>query len=68
MVRPLVTNGYQVFMVDFRGYGKSTGTPTHLNIASDGQFVFDYLLQRHDVRSTKVIIYEHLLAHSKPFI
>ncbi len=44
MVTPLVNAGYQVFMIDFRGYGKSTGTPTHINIAKDGQFVLDYLL------------------------
>ena len=57
MVTPLVNAGYQVFMIDFRGYGKSTGTPTHLNIATDGQFVFNYLLQRKDVKNTKLIIY-----------
>ncbi len=57
MVKPLVKDGFQVFMIDFRGYGKSTGHPTHLNIAQDGQFVFNYLLQRKDVKNTKVIIY-----------
>ena len=57
MVMPLVESGYQVFMIDFRGYGKSTGKPTHLNIAHDGQFVFDYFLKRKDVRGTKIIIY-----------
>jgi hypothetical protein len=57
MVLPLVENGYQVFMVDFRGYGKSTGTPTHINIAKDGQFVLEYLLKRSDIKDTKIIIY-----------
>ena len=41
MTKPLVDAGYQVFMIDFRGYGKSTGTPTHINIASDAQVIFD---------------------------
>ncbi|WP_205704305.1 alpha/beta hydrolase [Hymenobacter sp. UV11] len=57
MVRPLVNDGYQVFMIDFRGYGKSTGKPTHLNIASDGQRVLNYLLQRSEVKNTKIIVY-----------
>lgn len=57
MTRPLVQNGYQVFMVDFRGYGKSTGKPTHLNIAKDGQLVLEYLLQRKEVKNTKVVLY-----------
>jgi uncharacterized protein len=57
MTKPLVEAGYQVFMVDFRGYGKSTGKPTHLNIAQDGQFILDHLLKRTDVQQTKVILY-----------
>lgn len=57
MVKPLVAAGYQVFMVDFRGYGKSTGKPTHLNIAKDGQMVLDYLLKRKDVKKTKLVLY-----------
>lgn len=57
MTKPLVENGYQVFMIDFRGYGKSTGTPTHLNIAQDGQVVLDYLLARPETKGTKVILY-----------
>jgi pimeloyl-ACP methyl ester carboxylesterase len=57
MTRPLITDGYQVFMIDFKGYGKSTGTPTHMNIATDGQKVLNYLLQRKDVKGTKVILY-----------
>lgn len=57
MTMPLVEAGYQVMMIDFRGYGKSTGKPTHLNIAQDGQAILDYLLQRKDVKGTKVILY-----------
>lgn len=57
MTQPLVAEGYQVFMIDFRGYGKSGGTPTHLNIAADGQLVFDYLLSREDVPEDKLILF-----------
>lgn len=53
----LVQNDFQVVMVDFRGYGKSTGTPTHNNIASDGQKIFDILLERPDIKQTPKIIY-----------
>ena len=56
-VRPLVDNGFQICMLDYRGYGKSTGTPTHLNIANDAQVFFDALLQRDDVANTKLIVY-----------
>ena len=57
MTKPLVNDGYQVFMIDFRGYGKSSGMPTHINIAADGQTVLNYLLQRTDVKGTKMILY-----------
>jgi len=57
MTKPLVANGYQVFMVDFRGYGRSTGKPTHQNIATDGQMILDYQLQRKELKKQKLIIY-----------
>ncbi|WP_276479357.1 alpha/beta hydrolase [Paraflavitalea pollutisoli] len=57
MTRPLVQAGYQVLMTDFRGYGHSTGTPTHLNIAKDGQLFFDYLLKRPEVKDTRLIVF-----------
>jgi esterase/lipase len=57
ITKPLVENGFQVVMIDLRGYGKSTGTPKHLNVASDGQKMFDYLLARSDVQNTKIYIY-----------
>ncbi|NDV60731.1 alpha/beta hydrolase [Bacteroides sp. 519] len=55
--RKLIDNGYQVCLFDYRGYGKSTGTPTHLNIASDAQLLFDTLLKRDDFKNTPFIIY-----------
>lgn len=57
MIKPLVEAGFQVAMVDFRGYGKSTGTPTHLNVAADGQKFFDTMLSRKDIKNTKILIY-----------
>ena len=57
MTKPLVEAGYQVFMLDFRGYGKSTGIPTHINIASDAQIVFDSIVKNKEVKDTRIIIY-----------
>ncbi|MDJ1501540.1 alpha/beta hydrolase [Xanthocytophaga agilis] len=56
IAKPLVDKGFQVFMIDFRGYGKSTGKPTHVNILKDGQLVLDYLIKRNDVKGTKLIL------------
>ncbi|GAA5097074.1 hypothetical protein GCM10023210_31670 [Chryseobacterium ginsengisoli] len=57
MTKPLVDNNFQVVMVDFRGYGKSTGKPTHLNIVSDGQLFFNKMIQRPEIANTKIILY-----------
>lgn len=56
-IRSLVDDGFQVCLFDYRGYGKSTGTPTHLNIASDARLWVDSLFRRNDIISTKVVIY-----------
>lgn len=57
MTRPLADNGFQIVMVDFRGYGKSTGIPTHQNVAEDGQKFFDIISKREDVKNTKILFY-----------
>ncbi len=57
ITKPLVENGFQVVMVDMRGYGKSTGKPTHLNVTSDGQKMVDYLMARQDVKNTEIYLY-----------
>jgi len=57
ITKPLVEDGFQVVMVDVRGYGKSTGKPTHLNVAEDGQKMFNYLLARSDIKNTKIYLY-----------
>jgi predicted alpha/beta-fold hydrolase len=56
-IRPLVDDGFQVCVLDYRGYGKSTGKPTHLTIARDAQMLLDTLLTREDVKHTKLIVY-----------
>lgn len=57
MVRPLVEAGYQVYMIDFRGYGKSTGKPLHGNIAQDGQVFFNYVLNQKKITRKPVLLY-----------
>ena len=34
--------GYDILMMDYRGYGKSTGTPTEKNLYDDAQMVFKW--------------------------
>lgn len=42
VVYPYVDLGYDVVIVDYRGYGKSTGKRTEVNLFSDAQAIYDY--------------------------
>lgn len=57
LFKPLIKEGYQVCMMDYRGYGKSIGLPTHINIAHDATIFMDSLITRDDIKNTKIIIY-----------
>jgi dipeptidyl aminopeptidase/acylaminoacyl peptidase len=57
LAKVLLENNLQVVLIDFRGYGKSTGIPTHNNISKDGKKIFDMLLEREEIKNTKKIIY-----------
>jgi len=57
IIEKLVNEGFQVYAVDFRGYGKSTGTPTHVNIASDAQFIFNQMTTNEKIKGTPLIVY-----------
>lgn len=57
MIKPLVENGFQVYAVDFRGYGKSTGKPTHINIAKDVKIVYSKMMQNTNINNTKLLVY-----------
>ena len=56
-IKPLIEDGYQICMLDYRGYGKSTGQPTHVNIAHDAQLLFDTLMKQPGVHEIPLIVY-----------
>lgn len=57
LLTSLLKDQFQIVMIDFRGYGKSTGKPLHKNIAEDGEKIFIHLSNRADLKATKKIIY-----------
>ncbi|KAK3631956.1 bem46 protein, variant [Elasticomyces elasticus] len=44
-------------MVEYRGYGLSTGNPTEKGLAIDAQTALDYVRSRDDLKSNKIVIY-----------
>ncbi|MBK8848039.1 MAG: alpha/beta hydrolase [Bacteroidetes bacterium] len=48
--------GYGLLIIDYRGYGKSTGTPSEKGLYADAQAAYNYLLQQ-GFDSDSIIIY-----------
>ena len=55
--RLLVATGFPVFTFDFRGYGKSTGTPTETGIYEDGYACLKYIAS--DLGNPNVVVYAY---------
>lgn len=53
----LIRGGLQVFMFDYRGYGRSQGHPSEQGLYRDGLAAYDYLLSREDVDAEKIILF-----------
>ncbi|KAL8947674.1 MAG: hypothetical protein Q9222_006070 [Ikaeria aurantiellina] len=49
--------GCNVFMLEYRGYGLSTGTPDEDGINIDAQTALDYIHSQEETRHDKIIIY-----------
>ena len=53
--RDFVSKGYDFFMVDYRGFGKSRGRRTEAILYSDAQHVYKWLTKHYD--EEQIIIY-----------
>ncbi|MEN1785103.1 MAG: alpha/beta fold hydrolase [Bacteroidota bacterium] len=68
-----INRGFEVIIMDYRSYGKSTGKPTEDNLFKDAQRFYDHTLQRYaqeDIiiygRSLGAAIATHLAANNHP--
>ena len=56
-IRPLLTQGFQIFVFDYSGFGFSEGDATRKNLLTDGIDAVAYLKTREDVKNKKLILY-----------
>jgi fermentation-respiration switch protein FrsA (DUF1100 family) len=49
--------GFQVLLIDYRGFGGNPGTPTESGLAADARAARDYLLGRPDVDQARLIYF-----------
>ncbi len=61
-IQSLLKRGYELVLMDYSGYGKSSGSPQEDIIYEDAQFVFDWSLSNLD--TLDVIIYGRSLGSS----
>lgn len=56
-VRLLLEQGLQVFLFDYRGYGRSEGSPSEEGIYRDGLAAFDHLVAREGMRPEQIVLF-----------
>lgn len=61
----LAEAGYQVFMYDYRGFGKSGGELNREGMVEDVKAAFRYVSGRKDVRKDKLVSFGHSLGGAK---
>lgn len=53
----LIQRGLNVFIFDYRGYGKSEGTPSEQGLYADAVAAYEYLLTRQDVQPEHLVLF-----------
>ena len=54
-VRLLLDHGFQVFIFDYRGYGRSAGRPSELGVYRDGLAAYDFLVNTRQIPPDRII-------------
>ncbi|MDX1554868.1 MAG: alpha/beta hydrolase [Xanthomonadales bacterium] len=49
--------GLDVLMVDYRGYGESTGTPSEAGIYTDGEAAWNYLVNERAIEPSRIVVF-----------
>jgi pimeloyl-ACP methyl ester carboxylesterase len=57
MLRAMVALPVRVFIIDYRGYGKSEGTPTEQGLYLDARAAWDYLVNERRVHSNQIVVF-----------
>jgi len=53
----LLKKGFQVFIFDYRGFGKSKGSPSREGVYLDGPAAYDFLLKTRHIAPDRIILF-----------
>lgn len=56
LLEPLLEDGYQLFLMEYRGFGASEGRATHETVVADAHRAFLYLIGLEDVKDKPLLI------------
>lgn len=57
LIAALLKTGANLFIYDYRGYGKSEGTPTVSGVIDDGCAAFDFLVNEKKIAADQIVLY-----------
>ncbi len=57
LAEPFVKKGYQVFIIDYSGFGFSEGKAKRKDVLKDANEGLEYLINRKDIKYNKLLIY-----------
>jgi uncharacterized protein len=60
-MRTLAMLGTNILAVDYRGYGKSEGSPNEMGVYRDADAAYDYLIHQRHFEPQDIVIYGHSL-------
>jgi fermentation-respiration switch protein FrsA (DUF1100 family) len=56
-IQKLLSLGFGVFIFDYRGYGKSGGSPSREGIYGDGLGAYDYLVKNRGISPERIVLF-----------
>jgi uncharacterized protein len=59
LVQPFLRKGLSVFLVDYRGFGKSSGRPSETGLYQDGIAAWSYLVEKERIAPERIMLHGH---------
>jgi fermentation-respiration switch protein FrsA (DUF1100 family) len=61
LIKRLVQKNLQVFIIDYRGFGKSEGRPSEKGVYLDGLAAYDHLVKKEGIPGENIVLHGHSL-------
>jgi uncharacterized protein len=59
LIKRLLQRKVQVFIIDYRGFGKSQGRPSEKGLYLDGLAAYDYLVKKESIEPENIVLHGH---------